>query len=570
MIYHKGFLVLHCIFILILSLLVAGCGQGGSGGDESVFIEDTSTAIDPNSISYQTVYDLSEAYQIQMPANWLNFAIADFADDPHVLTAYVELRENDQDLYLENFILFKGEHSEVSSFPEGVSELEILSNNPETLGQHEAEIELGRYKYDPSSGPAIRLGYMLIKVAINGTYYSLQYTAELNRFNTYTNVAKKVFASWLIGVVIENDIPYVENTARDYDAANVATDRTNYLVTYCLPKTRNTFSLKAKLISSDGEILNTMIIADDVPLYFRKNCKSAVPKVIFDGTNYLVTYTKDSTVNSYTDTTLYSKRINQLGEIIDLESIEITTFKNHLNQSSHDLEFDGTRSIIVWYDSLEFEDSDPSRRILGAFISPDNSLTETFTIHEYLGSYGNPALTTATAGSESILVSFQELWSKYEFKEIGLDGALLSNYVLEPSWDYIEFQRPNVVASNDKFLFNWSNASNIYAYWLEDGNVVTSDESDDPMTIHSFNDGLAYLLNSNALDDGFEFLFQRDGGIYSIVSDVSLANISEERFVHPGAITASINLVFINKIVNDDNNSLTVTTFKDGSVIGWF
>lgn len=564
---YYGYTVRRLILILFISLLGAACS---GGGEEASDIRDQSVPIDPESIVYANVPNLTEAYDIEMPSNWLHMPISGLSDDIQVLTAYHELRKDEQDLYLENFILLKGDLIQTSPLPIGISSLEILSTDQETIGHHQVEIEIGKYHYDPTTGPGITLGYMSILIPANGTYYGLQYTGEYKRFNTYKDVAKKIVESWVIGVVIENDVPYIANSSQEFDKANIDTDGDNYLVTYCIPKTRDSFSLKAKLISSQGLILRSLMIADDVPKYFRKDCVSASPKVVFDGVNYLVTYTEDSTINTYTGSTLYAKRINKQGDILDNTPLNLATFKNHLNQNSHDLAFDGNRSILVWYDRLEFEDADPSRRLFSKFLEPDGTVTDRLTIHEFSERNRNPVSPSLTIGPETIMISWQELATQYELMELNFDGNVLSHLVVNPSWEYRPFHKPHVIAGESEFLLSWSKASNIYAYRIDGGEVVSDSASDIPLTLYSISDGPAYLLNATTLDEDFEFIFQKNYGIHSVLINQNLTQTGNETNIHPGPMQASIDPVYVNKSVIEEDKKFTITTLENGTVIGWF
>jgi len=564
---YNGCAVRRLILILLISLMGAACSGGGEGASD---VEDQSVSVDPNNIDYSNVSDLTEAYSIDMPSNWLHMPVSDLSDNIQVLTTYHELQENEQDLYLENFILLKGDLTQNSPLSTGASNLEILSTEQETIGQHRAEIEVGKYHYDPTSGPGITLGYMSILIPANGTYYGLQYTAEYKRFNTYKDVAKKVVESWLIGVVIENDIPSIQNSSQEFGAANISTDGDNYLVTYCIPKTRDSLSLKAKLISSKGAILKSITIADDVPKYFRKNCESSSPKVVFDGVNYLVTYTEDSNIDVYTDTTLFGKRINRQGDILDNTPLNLATFKNHINQASHDLAFDGNRSILVWYDKLEFDDADPSRKLFSMFIAPDGTISESSTVHDFKERYRSPVSPSVTVGPESILVFWQEITSQYEFSELSFDGNILSSLVVKPDWDYRPLLEPLVVAGDSNFLLTWRKSSNIYGYIIDGGEIISGGASDIPLTVYASPGGLGYLLAAITLDNGFEFLFQQNYGVHSVVISQDLSQAENEKFFHPGPMNASLDQVYVNKSVISEDDTFTVTTLENGTVIGWF
>ncbi len=169
------------------------CGGGSSK------VTDTSIAINPDSISFNSRSNSAKAYTIEYPSTWLNSPTPDSTDKIEVLAAFNELREDSTDSFLENIILVTGELTHDAVLPSSFSNLQVISTSKETIGNHNAEIETGIFDLTSDLGETLNLAYMTITVESHGKLYGLQYMAELRRFKTYTEIAKRMVASWQIG-----------------------------------------------------------------------------------------------------------------------------------------------------------------------------------------------------------------------------------------------------------------------------------------------------------------------------------------------------------------------------------
>ncbi len=327
---------------------------------------------------------------------------------------------------------------------------------------------------------------------------------------------------------------------------------------------RYSSSVFAKTISKEGTILKTLLIEEEINIRSLKDCTSVSPKVIFDGNNYLVTYSIDDSLDNDTKTSLYAKRISFDGNVIDDTPILISNYKNHLNHSSYDIVFDGGNSVAVWYDEVPDDSNGQIRKIIASFISPNGTVNPQFSIHELPESYGNPVSPMVRSNQNNILIAWEGRF-EYEAKEISFDGNHISSELINPILESSENQYDITITPTDsEFIFSWWESGDIHALRVSNGELIYSAPSNATELISSLDDESLGFVNASYFDGSLEFLYEIDSYIYSTNTDTTLTPSSQRKKLYP-----CCNAFGANKSQLDEENYLTVFTLSDGKVIAW-
>lgn len=542
---------LACIFVWCTA-----CG----GSDKNT---DTRVAIDPDSIEYRTVSNTDKAFSIDVPLNLLGAPKPASTDAIEVLDAFYEIPEDSTDSFKENILLVTGDLTQEDVLPSAFSNHKITSSSNELVGSYNAEIVTGKFDLTSERGDSINLEYMTITIETHGKLYGLQYMAEARRFNTYKEIAKKMVASWQIGLVIEGtgDTTF---QVHDYPPASITNNNDGYLVTYCMMTSLHSSAILSKLISKDGEILKEIVIDGDISNSSTVDCASISPKVIFNGSNYLVAYSIRDSLENNSNTELFAKRISTDGNVLDDTPILISNYKNHLNQSSFDITFDGGNSVVVWYDEVPDDSRGQIRKILASFISNDGSISTPITVHEFSESYSNPVSPMVKSNQNSILIAWEGR-RDFEAIEISFDGNIISLELINPLPDSSEYQSEVTFTSTDsEFIFSWNESGSIHAVRVSNGQLIYPNLPEGTEIVKRLNSDILTLINSNYFDGVVQFLYEYQDSIYSITTDTIFSGMADPKQFYPCCSKYGVNKSHI-----DGDNYLVIVTLRNGKVIAW-
>jgi hypothetical protein len=217
-----------------------------------------------------------------------------------------------------------------------------------------------------------------------------------------------------------------------------------------------------------------------------RECRSATPKVSFDGTNFLVVY-RDSEIGQ--PSLVYAMRISPLGEILDPGGFQVST----IGAAQPSVAFDGSRHLVVWRASNLYG---PGTEIRASFVAPDGTVSEEFSVHAYEGDLSSPAV---VFGATDFLV----VWTKNSYAEADVRGARVTpeGAVIDPlGFDVatgpLSEQNPTTSFDGGRFLIAWtrdpspnsSGADVVAALFEQDGAptdlepimIATGDDNVDP------------------------------------------------------------------------------------------
>jgi hypothetical protein len=142
-------------------------------------------------------------------------------------------------------------------------------------------------------------------------------------------------------------------------------DGTNFLVVYCR-ETGGPKGIYGAIVSRERVIAKTFQIADINPIY---GCSGRTPTVGFDGTNYLVAFSRITSTGS---SDIIGMRVTPSGDLLDTPD-GFTIFSNAFENT---IAFDGTNYLIA---SVKFS-SDTLHDIYGARVSPAGQVLNEFPI----------------------------------------------------------------------------------------------------------------------------------------------------------------------------------------------
>jgi hypothetical protein len=243
------------------------------------------------------------------------------------------------------------------------------------------------------------ISVFLVLILVSVTSYSIAETLNISpNFTIATNIANP----------ITSEMP---------GKSALGFDGTNYLLVSCRADFAST-NIFGVQISIDGEILNTFPIANINPVY---GCTNQRPSVAFDGTNYLVVFSRvtengsteiagtlvspSGTVNNglegfsiisdvsdapdvafdgsnylvvsakYNDNTLhdiYGARVNTDGHVLG----EFLIFSAQGGQVMSSIAFDGSNYLVIWSDTRSGSPVGPDADIYGARVAPTGTVLD--------------------------------------------------------------------------------------------------------------------------------------------------------------------------------------------------
>ena len=263
--------------ITTLALFLFACGGGGSQTSA-----DKSVALAPESIEYNNFISFKYGIAFRYPKGWLDSPISDDTGEIEVIAAYHELSDRPDDLFYENIGFFVSDQSSPSSASRNRS---AKLKTVETIGNHEAVVESGTIDVDLGNNIVLKLSYITFTTDIGEKYFTVQYIGELQRFNTYTKVARSIFESLKIGtkLVVEHD-----NEDRSLIVKSSSSDN-SFVIAYCSEKD-DLGKVAISTYSRLGVVEWTQTVSTNIPMSEQFNCEHVAPEVIFDGSDYIVAY----------------------------------------------------------------------------------------------------------------------------------------------------------------------------------------------------------------------------------------------------------------------------------------
>jgi len=556
------------ISITLTSLLLA-CGGSSKSGPQ-----DSSQALDPNKVEYKKYSDIASAYQIEIPSNWSNRTLPDFENNNiRFIAAFNEPRENREDRFLENVILIEGDFTQNESLPENLSQLKITSNSNQTIAGLDVAIETGQFKL-AAQDVTLSLGYMTLTFTAKGKQYALQYVAELKRFNTYTEVTKRMLASLELGVVIGSEgnfAPFGNN----YPIAKAAHDDNNVLIPYWVTNGIGDVSVFAKLINDKGSILKTITIAEHVKKYSRSFCSNTNPRAAFNGQEFILIYGEDTVSNQdqYVSTNLLQRKISQQGELLDQEPTIIATLNNASETPSHDIIFTGNKIFIAWYHQYPIGNHTTERVIMGKFLDQQSNPMEEFVVHNFGPGSGNAVSLKLRTDKQSILVGWHDELNSYHRNTV---RATVLNLAGEPQYKtpvmpmadseyYAEF---DFVAIDQGYSLIWLDRYNICQQKLMTSGLTYNNPDDEPDCQQLTNEESYKFQSVSFQNDSYHITYNNNDNLLSVTADKNFTKIEHTQLQYP---THSINNNdrHISETILPSGQAIILDTLGNGNITAW-
>jgi len=601
------------VILLSFLILTTSCGGGGGGSTDNSGNSTNSTpppaepddSADSDSIGspvgirsdIASYYNPIELLQIDIPDNWEIFR---FADNPEILVAMADL---DTPTLLTGFILVLKVDSLDDADVSDDGEITIISQQNVSLNSLPALEEIGDALIDSEN-------FRIISTAVeyNSSVYAVIYANQVNNYNNYITDYHEARASFKIGEKLLTDL----EDFTDYEnpgKASIASDGNNFLFVSCRNSTPlSQYDLVGRLIRDDRTITPEFVIHSNLKInggLGAPKCVYVSPNVIFDGTNYLVTYTSDLSRPA-----INGKRISPTGIVLDATPVDISQ-----NGATGDVYqaatvFDGTNTFVVWY-----EERSGGQYIMGAFVEPDMDVSAPIEISDNLEIDfplpGSDKFTPQVAyGNNRFLV----IWAPYFRKGgtldddytiygqlVGLDGILQTPDRIAIRTDSGTTPRyPQVASDGNEFVVGWiegaftstsSIAENatyeVYARRVSANGTLLNGPANAqgmliaPVFVPLNNEISKDFLNLTYHDGEYLFLWSSDKnpintrGIYGVSATGNLGSISDpQRIV--GALDSNPILISQfevpthSSIAYSDDTALVVWPSWHRWVEGWF
>ncbi|WP_163866324.1 MYXO-CTERM sorting domain-containing protein [Myxococcus eversor] len=190
----------------------------------------------------------------------------------------------------------------------------------------------------------------------------------------------------MVGFVVSSDVASAE---RDEQEPSVAFNGTDYLVAWTTGS-----MIRASRVSTSGVVLDPNGIT-----VLHGAGKRGAPTVASDGQGFLVVWRDDEMYGPST-AGIHSKRVSGAGAVLDSTALTLTT--GALSKARPALVFIQGRYLVVWETSYSSATSD----LMGRTLSPQNTVTASFTVTSAAGNQRRPALASYGTG---VLVVWEDL-----------------------------------------------------------------------------------------------------------------------------------------------------------------
>ncbi|MBZ4398246.1 Ig-like domain-containing protein [Myxococcus sp. AS-1-15] len=232
---------------------------------------------------------------------------------------------------------------------------------------------------------------------------------------------------------------------------HLASDGTNHLVVWTEPEAENSGrqNVMGARVSATQGVLGAPFSLHDAPAF------QPSPQVAFNGTNYVVTWQDDQSLNSARVTTVYAKRVSPAGAVLDASGYIVRRNPGNVFLLQEAMAASGTDILLVWQSDFEAPDS----TLHASRLDSTGALLED---HLLVSSSSNPQLSPApAAGGNHHLV----VWSEPNALPQGSDifGTFLDDAGVEltPGGFAItqsarDQQHPAVAFDGTNFLVTWT------------------------------------------------------------------------------------------------------------------
>ena len=201
------------------------------------------------------------------------------------------------------------------------------------------------------------------------------------------------------GIVLDPEGIPISTAQNSQYLPKIAFDGTNYLVVWT--DYRSPAAVYGTRVTPQGIVLDTAGI---------QICTTGgFPSVAFDGTNYLVVWEDGRRSSYYSD--IYGARISQAGIVLDTGIAICTTRYDQVHPS---VTFDGSNYIVVWANYSDVPGHNYNTDIYGAAVSPSGSVIQSFSVATQPGEQWMSAI---TRGSENqVLITYSGWTGVYQGK----------------------------------------------------------------------------------------------------------------------------------------------------------
>lgn len=445
--------------IPVFIFLLTACG--GGEGDEATSDDFTSDVlpVSPNEIEFLTHLDQTEKLIMSYPKDWRRQGHYNLKGT-NVLTVFIEPNDSSADTFQEKLFLLKAE-----SIPELTGQYITVTQDISTESTHisggvgvktiyDAVVEDDEFIAPKST----LLRMMQISFEFNNTAYALLYIAERSQFNKNSEIINFISGSLVVGQEIMTNFQLNSDEDQPGKPA-ISNDGENFLIISCRNiKTRPAkMDLVGRILKKGRSLGEEFFIHESLP-FQRTECSSLKYGVVFDGSQYLVTYS--TKLNN--SVRVLGKKISVNGEVLDNNPIDIS--QNDTGAAKEpSVSFDGNRTLIVWSNEDVIE---------GRFIDLNGNITPSFLIAEDLSNtYNNNSnihgYTTQIAYSNN---QFMVVWSPYRYDQFNSSGLILgqlldlSGNTLKPEPIVIRANSnpnvslpygPQIASDGDNFLVAW-------------------------------------------------------------------------------------------------------------------
>ncbi len=329
------------------------------------------------------------------------------SSSPEALIAFVELPQSGSDDFLESISLIRTSSPSIDVGSEGTAQL--LSQQATPVGDKIGTEAIYNLTLDSLPGKLLQAQFIYIEVG--GQYYGLLHLAERSQFRRYSELTQIMAETLSVGQIAMDGLNENSDLTQPGRPA-VATDGRDFLTVSCRGTEGGaSANLYGSLSHSDDTFGAEFIVAEQVDT-FNTGCTFLSPRLVFDGSNYLLVY--GGVVNGLSS--VLGQRISPTGKLLDDSPFQISgNYPSHSHSPA--VVFDGSRSFVVWAreQERELESGYSKYSIMGALVEQGGAseprvihddLSELYNFLEPRGQLFTPEVTTNGSG-------YFVVWNKY-------------------------------------------------------------------------------------------------------------------------------------------------------------